>query len=66
MSPAIPLPTFISVSASLMRRSFAAFSSYMATNSGFRRRACSSTMSIFLFAASALTGMPRYSAAAML
>lgn len=47
MSPSIPLPTRISVSASRVFRSFAAFSSNIATNLGFNSLACCSTRSVF-------------------
>ena len=66
MSPSIPLPTRISVSASRVFRSFAAFSSNIATNFGFNSLACCSTRSVFLFAVSATTGTPKCFAAAML
>lgn len=66
MSPSIPLPTRISVSASRVFRSFAAFSSNIATNLGFNSLACCSTRSVFLFAVNATTGTPKCFAAAML
>ena len=62
----MPEPTRISVSATAILNSFAALSSYTATNFGFSRRACSSSSFTLLDAASAATGIPICSATSTL
>ena len=64
ISPSMPLPTRMPVSATAVLKAFAASSSYTATKDGWKSLACCSSRSIFRLAVSAATRMPRCCATA--